>query len=190
MVGVVAQESWITQQSLRNHGDVIFLLGPIGDEMGATHYLKVVHGRKEGLPPRLNFELELRVQETLASLIRHGFVRSAHDCSEGGLGVALAECCISGERRVGAAVRIGNPSDRMDLVLFNETQSRVIISASQENLEAVEKLCAAAGVPLTQLGLVGGPDLVVTNGLESLSWSIPELYETWYSSIEDAMSSR
>jgi hypothetical protein len=57
-------------------------------------------------------------------------------------------------------------------------------------LEAVEKLCAAADVPLTLLGVVGGPDLVVTNGLESLSWSIPELYETWYSSIEDAMSSR
>jgi phosphoribosylformylglycinamidine synthase subunit PurL len=190
MVGVVAQESWITLQSFRNRGDVIFLLGPIGDEMGATHYLKVVHGRKEGLPPRLNFELELRVQETLGSLIRHGLVQSAHDCSEGGLGIALAECCISGERRVGAGVRIGNPSDRMDLLLFNETQSRVIISASQENLEAVEKLCAAADAPLTLLGVVGGPDLVVTNGLESLSWSIPELYETWYSSIEDAMSSR
>src|SRR5215469_2382536 len=71
MVGIVAQESWITRQYFRNNGDVIFLLGPIGDEMGATHYLKVVHGRKGGLPPRLNFELELRVQETLASLIRH-----------------------------------------------------------------------------------------------------------------------
>jgi len=190
MVGVVAQESWITGQSFRNRGDVIFLLGPIGDEMGATHYLKVVHGRKEGLPPRLNFELELRVQETLASLIRQGLVQSAHDCSEGGLGVGLAECCISGEKRIGAAVRIGNPSDRMDLLLFNETQSRVIISSSQENLEAIERLCGAAGVPLTLLGVVGGPDLVVTNGQETLSWSIPELYETWYSSIGNAMSTR
>jgi phosphoribosylformylglycinamidine synthase subunit PurL len=158
--------------------------------MGGTHYLKVVHGRKEGLPPRLDFELELRVQETLASLIRHGLVRSAHDCSEGGLGVALAECCISGEKRLGAAVRIGNPADRMDLLLFNETQSRVIISASQENLEVVVKLCTAAGIPFAQLGVVGGLDLAVTNGQEYLSWKIPELYETWYSSIQDAMSTR
>jgi len=190
MVGVIANEDWVTRQYFRNEGDIIFLLGPIGDEIGATHYLKVVHGRKEGLPPRLNFELELRVQETLTSLIQHGFVQSAHDCSEGGFGVALAECCISGEIKMGASVRIGNPTDRMDLLLFNETQSRAIISVNPENADAVEKHCAAADTPLTRLGAVGGTDLVVTNGQETLTWEIAELYETWYCSVEDIMSIR
>jgi phosphoribosylformylglycinamidine synthase len=190
MVGLIANEDWITRQYFREDGDIIFLLGPIGEEMGATHYLKVVHGRKEGLPPRLNFELELRVQETLASLIRHGLVQSAHDCSEGGFGVALAECCISGERKFGASVRIGDATDRMDLLLFNEAQSRAIISVSPENAEAVEKLCAASHSPLTRLGTVGGTDLIVTNGQETLTWEIAELCETWYCSIENIMSTR
>ena len=190
MVGIIAQENWITRQYFRNSGDVIYLLGSIGEEMGATHYLKVVHGRKEGRPPRLNFDLELRVQAVLAALIQNELVQSAHDCSEGGLGVALAECCFSGERRIGASVRIGNPTNRMDHLLFNETQSRVIISVRRGNVEAAEQLCAAAEIPLDRLGEVGGPDLIVTNGQETLTWEIAELYETWYCSIERAMSSR
>jgi phosphoribosylformylglycinamidine synthase subunit PurL len=190
MVGVIAHESWITRQHFRNDGDAIFLLGPIGEEMGATHYLKLIHGRKEGLPPRLDLDLELRLQELLSSLIQQGFVQSAHDCSEGGLGVALAECCISGERQVGASVRIGCSKDRMDLLLFNETQSRVIISVSRKNSDAVERICAGARVPSIRLGEVGGPDLVIGNGQETLSWKIDELYETWYCSIKKAMSSQ
>jgi phosphoribosylformylglycinamidine synthase II len=188
MVGIIADERWITRQYFQNDGDVIFLLGPIGEEMGATHYLKVVHGRKEGQPPRLDFDLELRLQGVLSSLIQQGLVQSAHDCSEGGLGVALAECSISGERQVGASVRIDSSANRMDLLLFNETQSRVIFSVSRENSGTVEKICAAAGVPLFRLGEVGGPELVISNGKETQSWEIAELYKTWYCPIEDAMA--
>jgi phosphoribosylformylglycinamidine synthase subunit PurL len=190
MVGIIAQEGWITRQYFRSEGDIILLLVPLGGEMGATHYLKVVHGWKEGLPPRLNFDLELGVQKVLLSLIQSGFLRSAHDCSEGGLGVALAECCISGESMVGASVRLGSESSRMDLLLFNESQSRVIISVGQENLAAVEELCAAAEVPLARLGVVGGLDLVVTNGRETVKWKTTELCATWYYSIEHAMLTR
>jgi phosphoribosylformylglycinamidine synthase subunit PurL len=188
MVGIIADERWITRQYFQDDGDVIFLLGPIGEEMGATHYLKVVHGRKEGQPPRLDFDLELRLQGVLSSLIQQGLVQSAHDCSEGGLGVALAECCISGERQVGASVRIDSSANRMDLVLFNETQSRVILSVSRDNSGTVEKICGAEGVPLFRLGEVGGPDLVMSNGKETQSWEIAELHKTWYCSIEDAMA--
>jgi phosphoribosylformylglycinamidine synthase subunit PurL len=188
MVGIISNESWITRQHFRNEGDVIFLLGPLGDEMGATHYLKLVHGRKGGISPRLDSNLELRLQGALSSLIQQGLVQSAHDCSEGGLGVALAECCISGEKQVGASVRIGNWIDRMDLLLFNETQSRVIISACPKNSEAIEIICADARVPSLRLGNVGGPDLVIATAKETQSWKIAELYETWYCCIEDAMS--
>jgi len=158
--------------------------------MGATHYLKVIHGRKEGLPPRLSFDLERRVQQTVTSLIRRGLVRNAHDCSEGGLGVALAECCISGEKRIGASLNIGSSSDRMDLLLFNETQSRVIVSVAREHSAEAEKLCIEAGIPFCRLGEVGGTELVVRNGKETLRWDVTELYEKWYLSIEHAMSTR
>jgi phosphoribosylformylglycinamidine synthase len=78
----------------------------------------------------------------------------------------------------------------MDLLLFNETQSRAIISVSPEDADAVEKHCATAHTTLTWLGAVGGTDLVVTNGQETLTWKIAELYETWYCSIENIMSTR
>jgi phosphoribosylformylglycinamidine synthase len=190
MVGVIGQENWVTRQYFHSPGDVVFLLGPTGDEMGATHYLKVVHGRKEGLPPRLNFDLERRVQQTVTSLIRRGLVRNAHDCSEGGLGVALAECCISGEKRIGASLNIGSSCDRMDLLLFNETQSRVIVSVAREHSAEAEMLCIEAGIPFCRLGEVGGTELVVRNGKETLRWDVTELYEKWYLSIEHVMSTR
>src|SRR4029077_16909593 len=91
-------------------GDLIILVGEIGHEMGATHFLKVCHGRKEGLPPRLNLERELAVQNSVRELIRAGLVRSAHDCSEGGLAVTLAECCFNPEGLLGAEIDVGQAS--------------------------------------------------------------------------------
>ena len=98
MVGLIENERHITTQFFKSAGDVIILVGEIGDEMGATHFLKVCHGRKEGLPPRLDIARELAVQNSVRELIRAGLVRSAHDCSEGGLAVALAESCFNPQR--------------------------------------------------------------------------------------------
>jgi len=90
MVGIINEERWITRQHFRDEADVIYLIGPVGWEMGASQYLAIVHGRKECLPPRLSYDLELGVQAVVLELIQRGLVKSAHDCSEGGLGVALA----------------------------------------------------------------------------------------------------
>ena len=110
MVGLISDEKHITRQFFRDAGDAIILIGDLvagvsdpghsnRSPLGASHYLKIVHGRKEGLPPRLDFGRELAVHDAVRALIRCGLVKSAHDCSEGGLAVALAECCISGENR-------------------------------------------------------------------------------------------
>src|SRR4029077_7740344 len=132
-------------------GDLIILVGEIGHEMGATHFLKVCHGRKEGLPPRLNLERELAVQNAVRTLIRAGLVRSAHDCSEGGLAVALAECCFNPKQRFGAEIDLRGVEAPVSGVestaspartaagkdattLFNESQSRIVISVAPENL--------------------------------------------------------
>ena len=166
---------------------MIYLIGPIGHEMGAGQYLAVVHGRKGGVPPRLRYELEMGVQSAVGTLIRQGLVKSAHDCSEGGLGVALAECCISGERKIGAAVRFGHQALRFDQILFNESQSRVVISVRAEDTGATEAVCAAAKVPFARLGEVGGLDLIVSTEQEMLRWDVAQLHQTWYFSIERAM---
>ncbi|MBV8330419.1 MAG: phosphoribosylformylglycinamidine synthase subunit PurL [Verrucomicrobia bacterium] len=188
MVGLIADERWITRQNFRDSGDLIYLIGPVGDELGASQYLAVIHGRKEYRPPRLNYDLELRVQTVVRGLIQNGLVKSAHDCSEGGLGVALAECCISGERQIGASVHFRNWSGRPDKLLFNESQSRIVLSAGPAHAAAIEAACAAAMVPFFRIGEVGGTELIVTTQRETLRWEIAELYEAWYSAIERAMN--
>jgi phosphoribosylformylglycinamidine synthase II len=188
MVGLIDEERWITRQFFRDRSDVIYLIGPVGDELGASQYLKIVHGQKGFLPPRLSYDLELGVQAVVLALIRQGLVKSAHDCSEGGLAVALAECCISGEQRIGASVDFGHWPERLDQILFNESQSRVIISVRPEDTVAVEAVCAAAEIQFGRVGEVGGSVLAISTQRESLRWDVAELYQAWYSSIERAMS--
>ncbi len=188
MVGLIADERWITRQYFRDASDVIYLIGPIGDELGASQYLAVVHGRKEFQPPRLNYDLELTLHATLHGLIRRGLVKSAHDCSEGGLGVALAECCVSGEHRTGASVTFNDRAERIDQLLFNESQSRVILSVGPENAEATEAACTAANLPFRRIGTVRGSELIVTTQTETQRWEIAELFQAWYFVIERAMN--
>ncbi|HKM59167.1 MAG TPA: phosphoribosylformylglycinamidine synthase subunit PurL [Chthoniobacterales bacterium] len=188
MVGLIADERWITRQYFRDASDFIYLIGPIGDELGASQYLAVVHGRKEFQPPRLNYDLELNLHATLRGLIRRGLVKSAHDCSEGGFAVALAECCISGEHRMGASVAFNDWAERIDQLLFNESQSRVILSVGPENAEATEAACSAANLPFRRIGTVRGSELIITTQSETLRWDIAELFQAWYFAIERAMN--
>jgi phosphoribosylformylglycinamidine synthase subunit PurL len=190
MIGVIGQECWITRQNFRDALDVIYLIGPVGHELGASQYLKIVHGQKAFLPPRLSYDLELGMQAIVLALIRQGLVKSAHDCSEGGFGVALAECCISGERRIGASVELGHWRERLDQILFNESQSRVIISVGPDDCKATEAACTAAEIPFSRVGEVGGTELVLSTREETLRWDVAELYQAWYGSIERAMSSQ
>ncbi len=189
MVGVIGQEAWITRQFFQDASDIIYLIGPVGEELGASQYLTVIHGRKEFQPPRLSYDLELGIQSVVLALIQQGLVKSAHDCSEGGLGVAMAECCISGERRIGASVDFGHWPERLDQILFNESQSRIIISVGPKDTVLTEALCSAAEIPFGRLGEVGGSDLTISTQRETVRWGVAELYEAWYHSIERAMSS-
>jgi phosphoribosylformylglycinamidine synthase subunit PurL len=188
MVGLIDREEWITRQYFQDAGDRVLLLGPIGSEIGASHYLSVVHERKEGLPPTLNFDLELSVQQTLLDMIRRGYIKSAHDCSEGGLAVALAEACISGEERIGASIWIDGAGLRPDQVLFNESQSRVVATVGKEHLAEVERVLAGAGTPFRWLGEVGGEVLSVAISDKLFEWGLAELYDSWYFSVERVMA--
>jgi phosphoribosylformylglycinamidine synthase subunit PurL len=190
MIGVIGQERWITRQHFRDAADVIYLIGPVGHELGASQYLKIIHGQKAFLPPRLSYDLELGIQAVVRALIQQGLVKSAHDCSEGGFAVALAECCISGERRIGASVDLGHCRERLDQILFNESQSRVIVSVGLQDSAATEAACRAAEIPFSRVGEVGGSDLVLLTRGETLRWDVAELYQAWYASIERAMSSQ
>jgi len=188
MVGLIEQAAHITTQAFKGAGDAILLLGDPGDELGGSHYVKVIHGRKAGTPPRLDYTKEKAVQEAVRSLIRMSLVRSAHDCSEGGLAVALAECCISGAEAVGAEIDLSEfgagPADEL---LFNEAQSRIVISVRRENAAAALALAQWQGVPAQRLGFTGGEHLRIKAGERQWPWLVKDLKERWWGAIAACM---
>jgi phosphoribosylformylglycinamidine synthase subunit PurL len=185
MVGLIEDEAHITTQFFKAAGDVIILVGEIGDEMGGSHFLKVCHGRKEGLPPRLNVERELAVQNTVRELIRAGLVRSAHDCSEGGLAVALAESCFNPSGLLGAEIEL-QPSMQN---LFNESQSRIVISCSANDAEKVLSALSSKNVPHGRLGEVTTTMLSIKASDSEISWPIETIYDDWFHAIRRAVES-
>jgi phosphoribosylformylglycinamidine synthase len=124
--------------------------------LGASEYLATIHGVALGRPPALDLDAERRVQAVALAAIRAGHVLAAHDCSEGGLAVAVAEGCIAGN--VGATLTLA-PTGRWDVALFNEAPSRIVVAVRPADVTAVIALAAAQAVAATVLGTTGGPHL-------------------------------
>jgi len=188
MVGLIEGREPI-RSAFRKEGDLVALIGATREELGGGEFLKVIHGRKEGLPPRLDLDEADRFNRFILACAAQGLLRSAHDLSEGGLGVALAECTMSEPGlRIGAEVRL--PKDAAGLApeaaLFSETQSRAVVSVAPRNRKIVEDLAAKHGVPAEFIGTTGGTKLVV-DGIMNLS--IEVLSETWRKSISRRMQS-
>jgi phosphoribosylformylglycinamidine synthase II len=186
MVGLIEKEEHITTQFFKAQGDVIILVGEIGDELGGSRFLKVCHGRKAGRPPRLDIEREMAVQNSVRGLIRAGLVRSAHDCSEGGLAVALAESCFNPEGLFGAKVEIPNTAhSAAATLLFNESQSRIVISCKSNDVEEISTKLRATNVPHQKLGEVGTETLAINE----FSWPVAEIHDDWFNAIRRAVES-
>jgi phosphoribosylformylglycinamidine synthase len=191
VVGLIADASHITTSAFKQAGDIVLLLGDLGDEMGASHYLKVIHGLKAGPPPKLDYDTELALHHALRALIIAGLVRSAHDCSEGGLAVTLAESCVAADPApLGAAIDLGATGLRADIALFNESQSRVVISVSPANLEAALALLGEHKVPARKIGAVtAGETLDLSADGASFAWALADLRSAWADTIGRLMES-
>ena len=196
MVGLIDDEKHVTTQWFKDEGDVIILIGEIGDEVGGSQFLKICHGRKQGPPPRVDLEHEINVQNAARDLIREGLVKSAHDCSEGGLAVALAECCFNPEKLFGAEINVARASGlragairklEACATLFNESQSRIVISVAPKNLETTLSILRHRGVPFQHLGKVSGEELRIRADSEAFRWSIADLYDDWFNAIRRAV---
>ena len=194
MVGLIEPASRAVTQWFKQQGDVVILLGNTREDLGGTEYLKVQHHREQGSPPLLNLELERSVQACTIRLIREGLVQSAHDCAEGGLAVALAECCISGpDQPLGAMVQLSVGGLRRDALLFGESQSRIVLSVRPERLQQVMTLIKHAGVPAVTIGTVGGTRLVIqlegrpSAGGCMIDLDLPTLHERWCYAIPRAL---
>ncbi len=163
MVGLIENVAHAVSQGFKAEGDAVVLLGETGEDLGGTEYLRTVHHREQGTPPVLNLDREVALQALALKAIEQGLVQSAHDCSEGGLAVALAECCMSAPTGpLGAEVTLDAKGLRRDSLLFGESQSRIILSVKSGDLDAVKALAAQFTVPLSVLGFVGGRKLTVS----------------------------
>ena len=200
MVGLIGDEKHITTQWFKEAGDLIILVGEIGNELGGSQYLTVCHGLRIGPPPHVDLAHEIKVQNAMRDLIREGLVKSAHDCSEGGLAVALAECCFNPDRLLGAEIncsrRLVGDAKRAEIpnqrdashseaatVLFNESQSRIAISVAPADFEKATSILRDSAVPFVQLGEVGTGELHIRVNEETFRWPIADLYDDWWNAI-------
>ncbi len=189
MLGLIDDPRHITTQWFKAAGDVIFLLGKTGSDFGGSELL-AMFGEVDGAPPKFILEDELAIQDLCLTAIKAGLIRSAHDCSEGGLAVALAESCFSNNANysVGATVDVSDLMSDPNL-LFSESASRIIVSVKAENIEAFTALATSNGASYFQLGEVGGDELVISiAGQEVLRNSVGELEKQWREAIETALS--
>ncbi|HRZ87051.1 MAG TPA: phosphoribosylformylglycinamidine synthase subunit PurL, partial [bacterium] len=195
-VGLIEKEEYVTTQYFKDDGDAVVLLGNRRQELGGSEYLKVKHGLKAGKVPRIDLEEEKALHRATLEAIHKRLVKSAHDCSEGGLAVTLAESCMSGggEKMIGCEIALDPKlfkAKRLDALLFGESQSRIVVSCAKENVKEIEKISAKHGVITTVLGTVGDRGLVIRYGGETLiDQPVSALGDTWHNSIERTLVTR
>ncbi len=182
MVGLIKDKSKITSQFFKNTGDALILLGKNKEELGGSEYLKTMHNLKKGNCPDIDLKLEKGVQSSALEAIEKGLVESAHDCSEGGLAVCLAESCISNPaKRLGAVIEMADKGLRKDALLFGESQSRILLSAKQKNVKKILQLAKKNKAPVCVIGKVEGKSLVINDLIDI---SADDLYMNWSTAIE------
>jgi phosphoribosylformylglycinamidine synthase len=203
MVGLIEKREHITTQWFKDEGDAIILLGDAMDAqdpmrgLGGSAFLQCVHHLKTGSPPRCDLEKERSLHNVLRGFIQCGLIKSAHDCSEGGLAVALAESCISQQiaretpRLIGANIDFSfaaTEPTRLDTFLFGETQSRIIVSVASSDVVKVVERAKILGVSAAKIGVVGGSELTIKAGAWESKWPLAELHDLWWNAIARAMA--
>jgi phosphoribosylformylglycinamidine synthase subunit PurL len=190
MIGLIDDLSRITRSTFQHDGDAILLLGEMGGELGGSEYLATIHGKVVGAPPRCDASREKMVIDALLAAIEGGVVSSAHDCSDGGLAIALAECCIANrDCESGAEIDLASYSALTDRgILFGETQARIIVSSSAP--ERVIAIAKAAGVRCARIGTVHRPSdsLDISLPKASLRAPLAVLRRAYHSTIPAIMS--
>jgi len=195
MVGLLEDVRKIITQGFKNEGDIIALLGETKDDLSVSEYAQTILGYttdeliESGEVPHLDLDLEKRVQKTCLDLADKSLLNSAHDCSDGGLVVAIAESCFSSLNRkaIGANIELKDENLSTEVQLFGESPSRIVISFAAENLEQVKEI--TANCPFVVIGKLGGEDLNIKfNDNEVFAAKIAELENIWKTSLEKQLA--
>lgn len=176
MLGLIEDvEKHAMTPSFKNEGDVVLYIGADRKGLGATEYLKVIHGLTTGDSPELDIDFEVKLQDALLEAIQNELVTAAHDISDGGLSITLAEMAIYGG--LGATITVDALNGSKHEVLFSEAQSGVVITLSPDKLDKVTDHFKSAGVPVLNLGTVNGSTLNIEGVAELDVEVMKEIYE-------------
>ncbi len=187
MVGLLEDYSKAVHSHFKNIGDIVLVIGKeTKPELGASEWLKAIHELVEGEIPSINLEYEKSLQDALRKLIANGLINSAHDCAEGGLSIALLECCIKSKNEnlgINANVKTSlNPTQ----FLFSETQSRIIVSLSPEKLDQVCSFLSETNINYENIGTVIEDGFKINNDIQFKSIEqISDIYLSTLSKIMD-----
>jgi phosphoribosylformylglycinamidine synthase len=190
MIGLAGDIDHVTRATFQQAGDTIVLLGEPTSELGGSEYLARIHGVTAGAPPRCDLQAERRLIDALLESIRSGVVSSAHDCSDGGLAVALAECAMANrDQRFSATIDLtawgGIPRRAL---LFGEAQGRVVVST--DSADVVERIAASHGVPARRIGVVESADkpFRIAYRAGELIAPVEQLVESYHNAIPSIMT--
>jgi len=185
MVGLVEDIVHITPAYFRDEGDLIYLIGETQPEIGGSEFLKQHYGLVTGNCPEINLEVEKKTQQTVLQAIRNGWIKSAHDVSDGGLAVALAECCIVNEEHpIGATVQTNQNNLLPEYFLFSESQSRFLLSIDAAYQEEVETLFKESSIDISSIGRIGGDSLKINDWIDLPLQTLQHIY---YQTIPELM---
>jgi phosphoribosylformylglycinamidine synthase len=195
MVGLVEDARRVVQQGFKTVGDLIALLGTTNDDLSISAYAETIERRSteelvaSGKVPVLDLNREKAVQEAVIHAAEAGLLRSAHDCSDGGIAVALAECCFSSLNRSAIGVDVDLPGTLQPVTrLFSESPSRIIVSFDESMLGKLEEITARANCPFILLGRVGGDTLrIAIDGESVIEKQVDELEAVWRGAIGEKL---
>ena len=178
MLGLMQNFRKAQTQYFKAAKDKVFLLGPIAKSIGGSEYLKVIHHKIAGLPPRIDLAMEKKVQDIVIDLNEAGLIHSAHDLSDGGLAIALAESCFHPEQTFGFKGKFSH-SQAAALTYFGEAGANIIVSAPKQHHDEILKLAKKYGVELHELGEVSSAQsFVINDNIDVSTLKLREAYET------------
>jgi phosphoribosylformylglycinamidine synthase II len=188
MVGLLQDVSLRMEPWFQREGDAIVLLGESRGHLGGSEYLWAVHGVEAGSPPPLDMDREKALVELLLDVAGSGIASSVHDCSDGGLLVAVAECCLAPRSSVGATLTLTSGGIGKEALLFGEDASRAVVSCPHEKLEALKGLAVGRAVPFAMIGSVGGDRLAATiDGRSAVDLSLDAIRQAWEDGLRDVI---
>jgi phosphoribosylformylglycinamidine synthase II len=189
MVGLLEDAAQHATMSFRRAGDLVAVVGDLAGDLAGSSYLDHIHGQVSGVPARLDIDRHRPVFDAVLALVQAGHLASAHDISDGGLAVAVAECAVTASRPLGLSIDLPAHIDtRADEVLFGEAPARFVISFDPTAIDAVQAICAARGAPLHVVGQVGGLDIDIRiNGQPRILLATRLAHAAWTQGFQAAL---